>query len=155
MTTQHLIDINEYRDYWLHLSDYCDIGEFMCACSELFPGESVPEYRYPRWEEIPDRLINREWLCPNFFEIRDALERLDEDEVEYFITWSGRYGYDITVDDPYMMVSHYHDLYGHMLSEPEEDTVGPDEDMLVYTGVSSNYCDTLPVRYEIFDDDYN
>lgn len=155
MTTQHLIDIKEYRDYWLHLSDYCDMGEFMYACSELFPGESAPEYRYPRWEEIPDRLINREWLCPNFFEIRDAFERLDEDEVEHFITWSERYGYDITADDPYMMVSHYRDLYGYMLPEPEEEPAESGDDTLIYTGVSGNYCDTLPVRYEIFDDDYN
>lgn len=22
VTTQHLIDIKDYRDYWLHLSDY-------------------------------------------------------------------------------------------------------------------------------------
>ena len=37
VTTQHLIDIKNYRDYWLHMSDYSDMGEFLCACSELFP----------------------------------------------------------------------------------------------------------------------
>lgn len=39
VTTQHLIDIKDYRDYWLHLSDYSDMGEFLSACSDLFPGE--------------------------------------------------------------------------------------------------------------------
>lgn len=58
-------------------------------------------------ENIPDTLISREWLCPNFFEIRDALERLEEEETEFFISWSRSYGYDITTDDPHMMVSHY------------------------------------------------
>ena len=38
VTTQHLIDIKDYRDYWLHLSDYSDMGEFLSACSDLFPG---------------------------------------------------------------------------------------------------------------------
>ena len=27
VSTQHLIDIKDYRDYWLHLSDYSDMGE--------------------------------------------------------------------------------------------------------------------------------
>lgn len=99
VTTQHLIDIKDYRDYWLHLSDYSDMGEFLSACSDLFPGEKEPEYRYPKWENIPDTLVSREWLCPNFFEIRDALERLEEEETEFFISWSRSYGYDITTDD--------------------------------------------------------
>ena len=96
VTTQHLIDIKDYRDYWLHLSDYSDMGEFLSACSDLFPGEKEPEYRYPKWENIPDTLISREWLCPNFFEIRDALERLEEEETEFFISWSshGRPAHD-------------------------------------------------------------
>ena len=42
VTTQHLIDIKDYRDYWLHLSDYSDMGEFLSACSDLFPGEKEP-----------------------------------------------------------------------------------------------------------------
>ena len=63
VTTQHLIDIKDYRDYWLHLSDYSDMGEFLSACSDLFPGEKEPEYRYPKWENIPDTLISREWFC--------------------------------------------------------------------------------------------
>ena len=154
VTTQHLIDIKDYRDYWLHLSDYSDMGEFLSACSDLFPGEKEPEYRYPKWENIPDMLISREWLCPNFFEIRDALERLEEEETEFFISWSRSYGYDITTDDPHMMVSHYHDLYGDTVTETEEDA-DTGEDALIYTGVSSYYCDMLPFRYEIFDDNYD
>ena len=54
VTTQHLMDIKDYRDYWLHMSDYSDMGEFLSACSDLFPGEKEPEYRYPKWENIPD-----------------------------------------------------------------------------------------------------
>jgi len=155
VTTQHLIDIKNYRDYWLHMSDYSDMGEFLCACSDLFPGEEEPQYRYPKWENIPDILVSREWLCPNFFEIRDALERLEEEETEFFMDWSRNYGYDISTDDPHMIVSHYHDLYGDAVAEKEEDTADLAEDTLIYTGISSSYCDMLPFRYEIFDDNYN
>ena len=38
VTTQHLIDIKDYRDYWLHLSDYSDMGEFLMPV-DLFPGK--------------------------------------------------------------------------------------------------------------------
>lgn len=41
VTTQHLMDIKDYRDYWLHLSDYSDMSEFLCACSDLFPGKGT------------------------------------------------------------------------------------------------------------------
>ncbi len=119
VTTQHILDGKEYKDYWVQMSDYSDIGEFLCACSDLFPEETDPEYRYAKWENIPDRLINHEWICPNFFEIRDAMERLDENEREYFVTWSEHFGYDITTDDPHMMVSHYQDIYGNTIQEAE------------------------------------
>ena len=37
VTTQHLIDIKNYRDYWLHMSDYSDMGGSLGACSYLCP----------------------------------------------------------------------------------------------------------------------
>ena len=50
VTTQHILDGKEYKDYWVQMSDYSDMGEFLCACSDLFPEEEDPEYRYTRWE---------------------------------------------------------------------------------------------------------
>ena len=46
VTTQHILDGKEYKDYWVQMSDYSDMGEFLCACSDLFPEEEEPEYRY-------------------------------------------------------------------------------------------------------------
>lgn len=156
VTTQHLLDIHNNTEHWLQLSDFSDMGEFLCSCSDLFPEEEDPEYRYPRWENIPDRLINREWICLNFFEIRDALETLDEGDREYFMTtWSEHYGYDITTDDPHMMVSHFQDLYGNTITESEEDLADIAEDSMIYTGISRNYCDTVSLKYEVFDDNYD
>ena len=46
VTTQHLIDMGQEKDNLLQMSDFGDRGEFLCACSELFPEEETPEYRY-------------------------------------------------------------------------------------------------------------
>ena len=144
VTTQHILDGKEYKDYWVQMSDYSDMGEFLCACFDLFPEEEEPEYRYTKWENIPDRLINREWICPNFFEIRDAMERLDESEREYFVTWSEHFGYDITTDDPHMMVSHYQDIYGNTIQETEEELADIADDALLLSEISDNSRASFP-----------
>lgn len=46
VTTQHLIDMGQEKDNLLQMSDFGDMGEFLCTCSELFPEEETPEYRY-------------------------------------------------------------------------------------------------------------
>ena len=150
VTTQHLIDTGQGKDNLLQMSDFGDMGEFLYTCSELFPDEETPEYRYTRWEEIPDMLINREWLCPNFFEIREAMEQLEEPDKDRFLEWCARFGHDIRTEDPHMMVSYYQDLYGNTVTEPEEDA-DTGEDSLIFTGVP----DCCRLRYEIFDDNYD
>lgn len=37
VTTQHLIDMGQEKDNLLQMSDFGDMGEFLCTCSELFP----------------------------------------------------------------------------------------------------------------------
>lgn len=48
VTTQHLIDMGQEKDNLLQMSDFGDMGEFLCTCSELFPEEETPEYRYTK-----------------------------------------------------------------------------------------------------------
>ena len=103
VTTQHLIDTRQEKDNWLQMSDFGDMGEFLCTCSELFAEEETPEYRYMKWEDIPDSLINMEWLCPNFFEIREAMEQLEEPDKECFFDWCDRYGHDISTEDAHLL----------------------------------------------------
>ena len=155
VTTQHLLDGKVNRDYRIDLSDYGDMGEFLCACSDLFPEENDPEYRYIGWDNIPDRLISHEWICPNFFEIRDALEMLDENEREHFIIWSEYFGYDITTDDPHMMVLHYHDIYEAEESEVEVYPEDIFEDDTLYADMSDNISDMRTLLCKILDDNYN
>ena len=156
VTTQHLIDMGQEKDNLLQMSDFGDMGEFLCTCSALFPEEETPEYRYTRWEEIPDLLINREWLCSNFFEIREAMEQLEEPDKDCFFDWCDRYGHDISTEDPHLLVAHYIELYGNAAyidDEPCPDS--GDDSLLYYPGISSNYFDTGIPRFEVFDDNYD
>lgn len=116
VTTQYMIDISQRTDYNMTLSDYGDMQEFLCCCSELFPQERHPQYRYVSWDNIPSILINREWLCPNFFDIRDAFDQLDDEDMEDFERWCARYGYDLRTDNPHLLVAHYRNMYGDNVS---------------------------------------
>ena len=39
VTTQHLIAMGQEKDNLLQMSDFGDMWEFLCTCSELFPEE--------------------------------------------------------------------------------------------------------------------
>lgn len=156
VTTQHLIDMRKEKDNRLQMSDFGDMGEFLCTCSGLFPEEEKPEYRYTRWEEIPDTLINRQWLCPNFFEIREAMEQLEEPDKEWFFDWCDRFHHDISTEDPHLLVAHYLELFGSTTFIDDDSCPDGEEDsLLYYPGISSNYFDTGIPRFEIFDDNYD
>lgn len=156
VTTQHLIDMKQEKDNWLQMSDFGDMGEFLCTCSDLFPNEKKPEYRYLNWEEIPDTLISKEWLCPNFFDIREAMEQLEEPDKDFFLEWCNRYGYDIKTEDPHLLVSHYLELFGNTTYIDDESSLESYEDSLLYfPGISSNFFDLGLPQYEIFNDNYD
>lgn len=95
VTTKRLVTANPKKSYRMELADYCDIDEFHHACATRFPEEAEPEYRYTDWENIPEYMVSSEWLCPNFFEVRDAMERLDEFQQDCFEQWCGHYGYNL------------------------------------------------------------
>ncbi len=154
VTTKQEIDNDIHGGDWFHLSDYGDIGEFYQACLSYFPGEKNPQFLYPAWENIPDVLINKKWFCPNFFEIRDALERLDEQETGSFMTWCDCHGHNIATDDAHLLVTRYQDNH---TSYPEFDC-GENEmpdDALEYQGIISNFFDMERYATEVFGDNYD
>ena len=53
VTTQHILDGKEYKDYWVQMSDYSDMGEFLCACSDLFPEEEARSTGMPSGRTYP------------------------------------------------------------------------------------------------------
>lgn len=155
VTTREKIDSDPYAGDWFRLSDYGDMEEFLSACCSFFPDEENPVFRYPAWKNIPDNLINKEWLCPNFFEIRDALERLDEAEVECFVTWCGYHSHNIATDDPYVLVARYQDnqiLY----PESESEAMEMSDDALAYQDTTVNFSDVVErYSFKVYTDNYS
>ena len=154
VTTQKEIDNDTHAGDWFRLSDYGDAGEFWDACYSYFFNEKNPVFRYPAWENIPDCLINKEWFCPNFFEIRDALERLDEPEIEPFIAWCNYYGHNIATDDTHMLVAYYQDNHTSY-PEFENDTTEIPDDTFIYQSITSSFFDIERYSFEVFSDNYD
>ncbi len=156
VTTQYMIDISQRTDYNMTLSDYGDMQEFLCCCSELFPQERQPQYRYVAWDNIPSILITREWLCPNFFDIRDAFDQLDDEDTADFERWCVRYGYDLRTDNPHQLVAHYRNMYGDNVSYNAEcylpDTDNESSSCICYP---EGWFDHRLLRQEIFGDNYD
>ena len=86
VTISIIIDIRITGDYWLHLSDYSDMGEFLSACSDYFQGKGTRNTGIRNGKTFR-HTISREWLCPNFSRDQDALEG-SKRKKRVFISWS-------------------------------------------------------------------
>jgi len=154
VTIQKEIDNQTYIGDWFWLSDYGDIEEFHHACHSYFEDETDPVYRYEAWEDIPDCLINREWFCPNFFELRDALERLDEEDTDYFMTWCKYHGHNIAVDDPYILVDRYQENHTPY-PDFDNESINTLDDATLYPDININHYYMDKYAIEVFDDNYD
>ena len=153
VTTQREIEKNSQQSDWFQLSEYGDTGEFFNACCSHFTDEKNPIFRYQAWENIPDILINEEWFCPNFFEIRDAMECLEESEVDYFLSWCNYHGHNIATDDTHLLVTNYLDNHSsHTVMESESMEVSDDS---IYQSASYSYFDFERYSLDIFSDNYD
>ncbi|MFV0587544.1 hypothetical protein [Bacteroides reticulotermitis] len=130
------------------------MDEFYAACAERFPKEENPTYRYPSWENIPSFLINRNWICPNILEIRDAMEHLDESEYDYFVKWCRYHGHNLATDDANLLVAHFQDMHGSTTDCTDEP---PDlsEEALLYQSIIGCQSNYNLIATDIFNDDYN
>ena len=146
------VESDQNNGTWFYMADYSTMHEFLSDCAGWFDEEN-PEYIYKEWWGIPDSLINRTWLCSNFFEIRDALQMLEHRYINAFANWCRNNGHDLATDDPLMLVMRFQD-YVCPVYEPDTETVEPDDNIgveplfsLLGRGAAG------PV--EIFNDNYN
>lgn len=153
VTTKQLIDNNDNDSRWFQLDNYAYFTEFDADCSDYFNTENDPVYRYLNWDNIPNALINKEWFCRNFFVIRDALDRLDEKNREFFTLWCRYHGHNVLTDDVSQLVSHFQDMH---TSEIECNSP-PDlpEETIIYECLVNNYFDLGRLSTEVFDDNYD
>jgi len=98
--TQFSIDTAQHYGTWFRLSDYSTIGEFFIDCAAWFDEEEIPEYVYLEWSDIPQDMITRNWISPDVFGLRDALQDVEVSQWGVFWKWCYTYGWDIGRDDP-------------------------------------------------------
>lgn len=139
---------------WFHVADYATMSELLTDCADWFSDEAHPEYVYTDWNGIPDSLIKRTWLCPNLFEIRNALGLLDRESIGPFVRWCRSHGHDLRTDDPLMLVTRYQDHVPTACEPSAPDVSEPPDD--------TPYIEPLHLllgpgfgRVEIFDDNYD
>jgi hypothetical protein len=140
-----------------YLSDYSTMHEFTTDCASWFSDEETPEYIYKDWTGIPDCLISNTWLCPNIFEIRDAIQMLDRESIGSFGKWCADNGHDLKTDDATMLVTRYQD-YVLPSYEPDLELTEPPDDIPCFEPLPIPLNLLLGSRFgvvEIFDENYN
>lgn len=96
---------------WLRLSDYEDIEAFYKACAALHADEEDPEYMFQDHEHIPHSLISESWLSEKFFEVRDAVAKMNKEEIEPFSLWCCNGHYDLSKEDIDDLVTSFRNDY--------------------------------------------
>ena len=84
---------------WLKLSDYADKKEFYKACKKLHKDEKDAEYMFQDYENIPQSLVGESWLSDRFFEVRDSIEDLEDNQKEPFLIWCNNGNRDLSQED--------------------------------------------------------
>lgn len=146
--TRFSIESGNNNGNWFYLNDYYSLEEFFADCASWFSDEENPDYVYRDWQNIPDCMINENWISPNIFEVKDALQSINEAYTDVFFEWCKTYGWDIANDDPQKIVSEFHDAMEGLLKSEDDQYCGEDDEYVtLYSGPRIN-C-------EMFTDDYN
>lgn len=139
---------------WLNLRDYADIGEFYDACSELHADENNPEFMFQDYEYLPKSLISESWLSGKVFEVRDALEELDQSEQDPFFIWCNNLHYDLSKEVTEDLIASFRDEYiGKYESEEDfaEEVVALRSDL---SDFARQYFDYEAYANDLFSESY-
>lgn len=139
---------------WLDLSDYSDKDEFNEACRELHKDEEDAEYMYQDWESIPESLIGESWLSEKFFELRDAVEDMDDTRQEAFFVWCNHKGHDFEKADATDLVSSFEDEYQGEYDDEEDFAYQIVEECYELAEFAKSYFDYAKFARDLFCGDY-
>lgn len=139
---------------WLDLSDYSDKDEFNEACRELHKDEEDAEYMYQDWENIPESLIGESWLSEKFFELRDAVEDMDDTRQEAFFVWCNHKGHDFEKADAADLVSSFEDEYQGEYDDEEDFAYQIVEECYELPEFAKSYFDYAKFARDLFCGDY-
>lgn len=125
--SQASIYVGTYKKYnegslfgkWMKLEDYSDHEDFIEACANLHADEEDPEFMFQDHEHIPESLISESWLSGNFFEVRDALGRVDRQRHEPFFIWLDNNHTNLNDEDIDELISSFDDEYQGEYSEED------------------------------------
>lgn len=139
---------------WLDLSEYSDKEEFLEACKKLHNNEKDPEFMFQDWENIPDCLISESYLSEKFFELRDALEELSNDEQDAFFVWCENKFNDISEKDVDLLISDFKDEYIGEYESKKDFAFEQIEENEELSDFSKRYFDYEAYARDIFITDY-
>lgn len=139
---------------WLQLSDYSDLDEFYEACKELHKDEEDPELMFQDWEEIPEVLISECWLSENFFDLRDAMDNLKNNDQDAFMIWCAHGSYDISREDAHILISKFRDEYCGKYNSEEDYASEYVDNCYDLPEFAKTYFDYEKFARELFSTDY-
>lgn len=139
---------------WLDLSDYSDKDEFLEACRELHEDEQDPEFMFQDYENIPEALFSESWLSEKFFELRDAVEDMDDTRQEAFFVWCNHKGHDFEKDDAADLGSSFEDEYQGEYDDEEDFAYQIVEECYELPEFAKSYFDYAKFARDLFCGDY-
>jgi len=160
--SQASVYVGTYRKYnegslfgkWLNLSDYSDIEEFYIACRELHSDEEDPEFMFQDYENIPEGLIDESWLSKNTFEVLQALEDMDDDQLEAFLIWCSDGHHSLSEEDIDQLISNFEDDYVGQYDSEEDFARELIDEITDLTDFVKQYFDYEAFARDLFCCDY-
>lgn len=139
---------------WMQLSDYSGLEEFYDACRQLHKDEEDPKLMFQDWEEIPEGLVGECWLSENFFDLRDTMDSLKDDQPEAFMVWCTHGSYDLSSEDANSLLSKFKDEYQGKYDSEEDFAYEYVENCYDLPEFAKTYFDYEKFARELFSTDY-
>lgn len=79
---------------WLQLSKYESKNEFFQACERSHKDESDPEFMFQDYENVPDSMIDENFISDEIWKVLAILKKYDANRQEAFAEWCEANGYE-------------------------------------------------------------